>query len=352
MEDPEDRASLLETTPFDSGQVVCPFQKVHGRLEDQGGLVDDLLSQMWKITQLCQKGAGGLVDDMLEPIDSGQKDLRWLLSQQTCGIPDVQEFLPSTTCVWGQDSYPDQKVHGGLEDWVDKEQLLSSTTLALNFSLPCTTWSMGQKYCPGQRVDEGLSPQQLPHWPQQLRQRQLLPLELPATFDIGQKDDKVPGQLKKKGSEGRQFLVNENPDLDWTPTFNLKAPLRELLARDLSTAMVVITGATLLRSYDLENLETAMVAGCKKVLGGRATISTTETTRNEITKNEMKANLLRHISMLTTSAVLAAIFLSGTHRLSGTHSLKAQSGIDFNHRMTERTRENDHLKGSFTEVAV
>ena len=264
---------------------------------------------------------------------------------------------------------------------MDKKQLLSSTTLALNFSLPCTTWSMGQKYCPGQRVglspsrininmmnifvvdchmghchnmwmcvrdiwmfqvDEGLSPQQLPHWPQQLRQ--LLPLELPATFDIGQKDDKVPGQLKKKGSEGRQFLVNENPDLDWTPTFNLKAPLRELLARDLSTAMVVITGATLLRSYDLENLETAMVAGCKKVLGGRATISTTETTRNEITENEMKANLLRHISMLTTSAVLAAIFLSGTHRL------KAQSGIDFNHRMTEMTRENDNLKGTFIEV--
>ena len=138
MEDPEDPASLLETTTFDSGQVVCSFQKVsvpsdklnffimnifvvyrhvtldkqvHGRLEDQGGLVDDLLSQMWKITQLCQKGVGGLVDDMLEPIDSGQKDLRWLLSQQTCGIPDVQEFLPSTTCVWGQDSYPDQKVN-------------------------------------------------------------------------------------------------------------------------------------------------------------------------------------------------------------------------------------------------
>jgi len=55
---------------------------------------------------------------------------------------------------------------------------------------------------------------------------------------------------------------------------------------------------------------------------------------------------LRHISMLTTSAILAAIFLSGTHRL------KAQSGIDFNHRMTERTRENDNLKGSFIEVAV
>ena len=270
---------------------------------------------------------------------------------------------------------------------MDKKQLLSSTTLALNFSLPCTTWSMGQKYCPGQRVglspsrininmmnifvvdchmghchnmcmcvrdiwmfqvDEGLSPQQLPHWPQQLRQ--LLPLELPATFDIGQKDDKVPGQLKKKGSEGRQFLVNENPDLDWTPTFNLKAPLRELLARDLSTAMVVITGATLLRSYDLEKFETEVVAGCKKVLEWRATISTTETTRNEITENEMKANLLRHISMLTTSAVLAAIFLSGTHRLSGTHSLKAQSGIDFNHRMTERARVNDRLKGTFIEV--
>ena len=201
------------------------------------------------------------------------------------------------------------------------------------------------------QVDEGLSPQQLPHWPQQLRQRQLLPLELPATFDIGQKDDKVPDQLKKNGGEGRQFLVNENPDLDWTPTFNLKAPLRELLARDLSTAMVVITGATLLRSYDLEfEFETEVVAGCKKVLGGRATISTTETTRNEITENEMKANLLRHISMLTTSAVLVAIFLSGAHRLSGTHSLKAQSGIDFNHRMTEMTRENDNLKGTFIEV--
>ena len=32
-------------------------------------------------------------------------------SQQTCGIPDVQEFLPSTTWDWGQDSYPDQKVN-------------------------------------------------------------------------------------------------------------------------------------------------------------------------------------------------------------------------------------------------
>jgi hypothetical protein len=338
MEDPEDLPSLLsllETTTFDSGQVAYPCQKVHGRLEDQGRWVDDQFSQI------------KLKFKQLEPIGGGQEDLRWLLSQQTCGIPDVQEFLPSTTWDWGQDSYPDQKVHGGLEDWVDKKQLLSSTTLALNFSLPCTTCSKGQKNCPGQRVDEGLSPQQLPHWPQQLRQRLLLPLELPATFDNGQKDDKVPDQLKKKGSEGRQFLVNENPDLDWTPTFNLKAPLGELLVRDLSTAMVVITGATLLRSYDLEKFETEVVAGCKKVLGGRATISTTETTRNEITENEMKANLLRHISMLTTSAVLAAIFLSGTHKF------KAQSGIDFNHRMTERTSViNDHLKGSFTEVTV
>jgi hypothetical protein len=377
MEDPEDLPlllSLLENTTFDSGQASYPCQKVHGGLKDQqngwksqlklppkdrrkktsdvtdtnGNEFEDFCMKRDLLMGIFEKGweKPSPIQEASIPIALSGQDI---LARAKNGTGKMNRS--STSWGWGQDSYPDQKVHGGLEDWVDKEQLLSSTTLALNFSLPCTTWSMGQKYCPGQRVDEGLSPQQLPHWPQQLRQRQLLPLEPPATFDIGQKDDKVPGQLKKKGSEGRQFLVNENPDLNWTPTFNLKAPLRELLARDLSTAMVVITGATLLRSYDLENLET-VVAGCKKVLGGRATISTTETTRNEITKNEMKANLLRHISMLTTSAVLAAIFLSGTHRLSGTHSLKAQSGIDFNHRMTERTRENDHLKGSFTEVAV
>ena len=187
------------------------------------------------------------------------------------------------------------------------------------------------------QVGEGIPPQQHPQWSQQLQQLQLLSLELPAAFDNGQKDDKVPDQLKKNGGEGRQFLVNENPDLDWNPTFNLKAPLWELLAGDLSTAMVVITGATLLRSYDLEKFETVMVAGCKKNLWRT-------TTRIEITEKETKVNLLRHISMLTISAVLAAIFLSGTHRL------KAQSGIDFNHRMTEMTRENDNLKGTFIEV--
>jgi len=387
MEDPEDLPSLLsllENTTFDSGQVAYPCQKVHGGLKDQqtqdqhtqdlngwksqlklppkpkdrrkktsdvtdtnGNEFEDFCLKRELLMDIFEKGweKPSPIQEASIPIALSGQDI---LARAKNGTGKMNRS--STSWGWGQDFYPDQKVHGGLEDWVDKKQLLSSTTLALNFSLPCTTWSKGQKYCPGQRVDEGLSPQQLPHWPQQLRQRQLLPLELPASFDNGQKNDKVPGQLKKNACEGRQFLVNENPDLDWT--FNLKAPLRELLARDLSTAMVVITGATLVRSYDLENLETAMVAGCKKVLGRRATISTTETTRNEITKNEMKANLLRHISMLTTSAVLAAIFLSGTHRLSGTHSLKAQSGIDFNHRMTEMTRENDNLKGTFIEVAV
>jgi hypothetical protein len=342
MEDPEDLPlllSLLENTTFDSGQVAYPCQKVHGGLKDQqtqdqhtqdlngwksqlklppkpkdrrkktsdvtdtnGNEFEDFCLKRELLMGIFEKGweKPSPIQEASIPIALSGQDI---LARAKNGTGKMNRS--STSWGWGQDSYPDQKVHGGLEDWVDKEQLLSSTTLALNFSLPCTTWSMGQKYCPGQRVDEGLSPQQLPHWPQQLRQRQLLPLEPPATFDIGQKDDKVPGQLKKKGSEGRQFLVNENPDLDWTPTFNLKAPLRELLARDLSTAMVVITGATLVRSYDLENLETAMVAGCKKVLGRRATISTTETTRNEITKNEMKANLLtwlRRISLPWTAS--------------------------------------------------
>ena len=212
----------------------------------------------------------------------------------------------------------------------------------------------------------GELPLKLPQWPLQLLPRKPIKLpaksfELPApsvTLDNGQKDDKVPDQLKKKGGEGRQFLVNVNSDLDLTPTFNLAAPLRELLAQDLLTAMVVITGATLLRSYDLEKFETILVASCKKVLGRRgstSTCKTTEETRGEIRDKEMKEkdevgrwmeqiDATRHISMLTFSAFLATIFLSGTHRLN------AQSGIDINYRMTQRTRVNDHLKGNFIEV--
>jgi hypothetical protein len=366
MEDPEDLPSLLsllENTTFDSGQAAYPCQKVHGGLKDQqngwksqlklppkdrrkktsdvtdtnGNEFEDFCLKRELLMGIFEKGweKPSPIQEASIPIALSGQDI---LARAKNGTGKMNRS--STSWGWGQDSYPDQKVHGGLKDGLDQKHLLSSTTLALNFSLPCTTWSKGQKYCPGQRVDEG----QLPQWPQQLKQLQLLslelPLELPATFNNGQKDDKVPDQLKKNGGEGRQFLVNENPDLDWNPTFNLKAPLWELLARDLSTAMVVITGATLLRSYDLEKFETVMVAGCEKNLWRT-------TTRIEITEKETKVNLLRHISMLTTSAVLAAIFLSAT-----THRLKAQSGIDFNHRMTERTRENDHLKATFTEVAV
>jgi hypothetical protein len=147
------------------------------------------------------------------------------------------------------------------------------------------------------------------------------------------------------------LLVNENSDLDLAPTFNLTAPLWELLALDLSTAMVVITGATLLRSYDLEKFETVMVAGCKKVLGRRGTMSsckTTEKTRSEMTRDkvgrqtEQTDSMMAHLCHLS-SASLATIFLSGTDRLN------AQSGMDINY---ERTRVNDQLKRSFIEVAV
>ena len=145
------------------------------------------------------------------------------------------------------------------------------------------------------------------------------------------------------------FLVNENSDLDLTPTFNLTAPLWELLALDLSTAMVVITGATLLRSYNLEKFETVMVAGCKKVLGRRGTMSsckTTEKTRGEMTQDKVRRQTEQTDSMMAhlchlSSASLATIFLSGTDRLN------AQSGIDINY---ERTRVNDQLKGSLIEV--
>jgi hypothetical protein len=265
MEDPEDLASLfsqLETTTFDPGQDSFPSQKVHGELEDQGG--------------------------QLEPMDGGQKDLGWLLSQQTCDDV-VVEFLPSTTWDWCHDSYPGQKVHGELKDYLDQNHQ-------------------------NQNLNQNLNQNQ-----------------------------------NQKGGEGRQFRVNENSDLDLTPTFNLTAaPLWQLLALDLSTAMVVITGATLLRSYNLEKFETVMVARCKKVLGRRGTMSsckTTEMTRGEMTRDkvgrqtEQTDSMMAHLCHLS-SASLATIFLSGTDRLN------AQSGID------ERTRVNDQLKGSFIEVAV
>jgi hypothetical protein len=264
-------------------------------------------------------------------MDGGQKDLGWLLSQQTFGDL-VAEYL---------NAYLDQNHQNQNQN---KNQ------------------NQNQNH-QNQKVHGGL-PLQLPQWPLQLLPQELVKLpaksfELPplsATFDNGQKDDKVPDQLKKKGGEGRQLLVNENSDLDLTPTFNLTtAPLWELLALALSTAMVVITGATLLRSYDLEKFETVMAAGCKKVLGRRGTMSsckTTEKTRGEMTRDKvgrqteqtdaMMANLC-HLSSLTISASLATIFLSGTDRLN------AQSGIDINY---ERTRVNDQLKRSFIEVTV
>merc|ERR1712130_88842 len=270
-------------------------------------------------------------------------------------------------------SYHSQKVHGQLEQQGGLvlsflEQMHSCQDL-----FPC------QKICEGNPLGLPLKSLELPS-------------QLPVTMDSGQKDDKVPDQLKNKGGEGRQFLVDKSSDLDQTHRLNLTATLWGLLAQDPSTAMVAITGTTLLSLCDLEKFYAWMVLvknltntnltylpyqpdlpTCLTYLLGqltwlnflyslgskRAISEMSKKTRGEMTQgmvgrqkkeqtDAMMANLChaRQISMLAVSAILATIFLSGAARLND------QPGIDINNRITGRTRMSDHLKRSFIEVTV